>query len=89
MTDESLAQIAASLEKIARHLEILAPVPVAVPPLLGAADAYHWDAAADRLMPVPKVARVPFGLLKGIDRYFTAKGKAPPARRGAEADAER
>lgn len=34
-------------------------------------------------------ARLADGLLKGIDRYFTAKGKAPPARRGAEADAER
>jgi predicted AAA+ superfamily ATPase len=36
-------------------------------PVLGAADAYHWDAAESRLQPVEKVSRVPFGLLKGID----------------------
>jgi predicted AAA+ superfamily ATPase len=45
----------------------MAPAQAAAGPLLTEADAYHWDAAADRLMPVPKVSRVPFGLLKGID----------------------
>lgn len=34
-------------------------------------------------------ARLAEGLLKGLDRYFTAKGKAPSRRRGAAADAER
>jgi len=68
MTDEILTQIAASLERIARQLEVMSPSPPAAGPLLGEADAYHWDAAADRLMPVEKVARIPFGLLKGIDR---------------------
>ncbi|HEY4200495.1 MAG TPA: ATP-binding protein [Devosiaceae bacterium] len=34
---------------------------------LGTANAYHWDAAGGRLMPVDKVSRVPLGLLKGID----------------------
>lgn len=34
---------------------------------LGTATAYHWDASADRLMPVPRVARVPLDLLRGID----------------------
>jgi predicted AAA+ superfamily ATPase len=67
MTDETLTQIAASLERIARRLEALGPAPEPTGPLLTSADAYHWDAAAGRLMPVPKVARVPFGLLKGID----------------------
>ena len=68
MTDEILTQIAASLERIARQLEVMAPAPAEAAPLLGEADAYHWDAAAGRLMPVEKVARIPFGLLKGIDR---------------------
>src|SRR5262249_16028 len=60
-------QIAASLERIARQLEAMAPSAAPTGAALGDADAYHWDAAAGRLMPVPKVARVPFGLLKGID----------------------
>ncbi|MFO0987721.1 MAG: N-acetylmuramoyl-L-alanine amidase [Alphaproteobacteria bacterium] len=34
-------------------------------------------------------AKLAEGLMKGIDRYFAAKGKGAPARRGAEADAER
>jgi len=67
MPDDTLTQIAASLERIARQLEAQAPSGAAKGPILGEADAYHWDAAAGRLMPVPKVARVPFGLLKGID----------------------
>ncbi|HVY51018.1 MAG TPA: ATP-binding protein [Devosia sp.] len=67
MTDETLTQIAASLERIARRLEALGPGPEADGPLLGSADAYHWDAAASRLVAVPRVSRVPFGLLKGID----------------------
>ncbi len=66
MPDETLTQIAASLARIADRLEAMAPsTPVNVP-LLGTADAYHWEAEG-RLLPVPKVARVPFGLLKGID----------------------
>jgi hypothetical protein len=67
MSDQTLTQIAASLERIAVRLEAMAPAPPAKTPVLGDADAYHWDAAKGRLMPVPKVSRVPFGLLKGID----------------------
>jgi len=67
MADDTLTQIAASLERIADRLEALAPSTESKGPVLGAESAYHWDAAANRLMPVPKVARVPFGLLKGID----------------------
>ena len=67
MPDETLTQIAASLERIARRLEAIGPAPDHSGPAVGEADAYHWDAAAGRLMAVPKVARVPFGLLKGID----------------------
>ncbi|HZY68555.1 MAG TPA: ATP-binding protein [Devosia sp.] len=67
MTEPTLTQIAASLQRIADRLEAMAPAERAEAPVLGDADAYHWDPAADRLLPVPKVARVPFGLLKGID----------------------
>jgi len=67
MSDQTLTQIAASLDRIAVRLEAMAPAPPAKTPVLGDADAYHWDAANGRLMPVPKVSRVPFGLLKGID----------------------
>src|SRR5437868_6104566 len=67
MADETLTQIAAALERIAGRLEAMTPPGEAAGPALGAPDAYHWDAGASRLMPVPKVARVPFGLLKGIE----------------------
>ena len=67
MADDTLAQIAASLQRIADRLEALAPSAEPAVPVLGPENAYHWDAADNRLMPVPKVARVPFGLLKGID----------------------
>jgi predicted AAA+ superfamily ATPase len=67
MADETLAQIAASLARIADRLEAMAPASPGSEPAFGSADAYHWDAAAGRLLPVPKVARIPFGLLKGID----------------------
>lgn len=67
MSDVTLTQIAASLERIAHRLDAMAPGTKDGGPVLTDADAYHWDPAADRLIPVPKVARVPFGLLKGID----------------------
>ncbi|RYE71477.1 MAG: ATP-binding protein, partial [Hyphomicrobiales bacterium] len=67
MSDETLAAIAASLAKIAQNLEAIAPAAKPAAPTLGEADAYHWDAASGALQPVPKVSRVPFKLLKGID----------------------
>ena len=67
MPDDTLTQIAASLQRIADRLDAMGPSDEARGPTLGTADAYHWDPAADRLMPVPNVARIPFGLLKGID----------------------
>jgi predicted AAA+ superfamily ATPase len=66
MSDETLAAIAASLARIAQSIEALSPAQKASGPLLGDADAYHWDASGV-LQPVPKVSRVPFKLLKGID----------------------
>jgi uncharacterized protein len=67
MPDDTLTQIAASLERIARQLEAMAPAAAPSGPALGDADAYHWDAADNGLMPVRQVARVAFGLLRGID----------------------
>ena len=62
----SLADIAASLARIAASLSAMTPVPAPPPPALGSADAYHWEAADDHLRPVSRVSRVPIDLLQGI-----------------------
>jgi predicted AAA+ superfamily ATPase len=62
----SLAEIAAALNRIAESLAALAPPPVVAAPALGTADAYHWDAGEAVLRPVPAVSRVPIELLRGI-----------------------
>ena len=64
---KSLSNVAELLDRIASSLEAMAPAGPAGGPALGDANAYHWDAATGRLAPVPKVARVPLELLKGID----------------------
>jgi uncharacterized protein len=64
---ESLASIALLLERIAVSLEAMAPARSTSSPTLTEADAYHWEAAIHRLAPVPRVARVPLALLRGID----------------------
>jgi len=63
MTDTDLTPL---LERIAGALERLAPTPPAAPSL-DAADAFVWQAAGERLLPVASVNRVDFALLKGID----------------------
>ncbi len=60
MTDDSLTRIAEALER-------LAPPPERSPDF-GAADAFLWQVAPDRLAPVPQVSRVDLSLLVGIDR---------------------
>ncbi len=55
------------LSRIAAALERLAPAPQAAPDF-GAADAFHWQTAPDRLVPVPRVSRVDIALLVGVDR---------------------
>jgi hypothetical protein len=55
------------LGRIATALERLAP-PRATAPHWPAADAFVWEAETLSLRPVSHVARVPVGLLKGIDR---------------------
>ena len=68
LTDKDhLAQIAATLGEIAISLKALAPAANKPIPPLGEADAYHWDGDAGVLMAVPRVSRVPLGMLKGID----------------------
>ena len=68
MTDKDhLAQIAATLGEIADVLKALAPQTARSIPVLGEADAYHWDGDAGVLMAVPRVSRVPLAMLRGID----------------------
>lgn len=67
MTTDYSAEIAAALARIADTLEAMRPGAEAEAPVLTDANAYHWDAAADALIPVPKVSRVPLAMLKGID----------------------
>ncbi len=55
------------LIRIAEALERLAPPPPG-PPDLGAADAFVWQPATGRLIPVPQIARVGIALLHGVDR---------------------
>lgn len=62
MTDET-----ALLERIARALERLTPA-LAEPPPWEAAEGFIWDPAKRTLQPLATIARVPIGLLKGIDR---------------------
>lgn len=63
----SLAQIASQLDRIARALETGSGTPedLAIDP---DADAFVWHTQPDKLVPVPSVNRVDFGLLRGIDR---------------------
>ncbi len=65
--DDPVSRQAAALERIAAALERMAPPP-APPPDFAAADAFLWATEPDRLIPVPRVNRVPVGLLVGIDR---------------------
>jgi predicted AAA+ superfamily ATPase len=55
------------LARIADALERMAPAPLAAPDF-GAAQAFVWHVAPDRLDPVARVNRVEVGLLVGIDR---------------------
>jgi predicted AAA+ superfamily ATPase len=58
---------AALLARIADALERIAPPPPPRPDL-DSADAFVWQVGPDRLEPVDRVARIPVGLLVGIDR---------------------
>lgn len=60
MTEDLLTRIAAALER-------MAPAPLAAPDF-GAAEAFVWHTAPDRLEPVARVARVDLSLLVGVNR---------------------
>src|SRR6187549_1080573 len=62
-TDERIAR---ALETIVAHLAATSPASHAASSF-GSADAFVWHPNG-RLAPVPRVARVELGLLKGIDR---------------------
>ncbi len=55
------------LERIAAALERMNPPPLGVPDF-GAADAFVWHVAPDRLDPVANVSRVDLSLLVGVNR---------------------
>ena len=55
------------LERIAAALERMSPAPLPSPDF-GAAGAFVWHVAPDRLDPVPNVSRVDLSLLLGIER---------------------
>jgi len=55
------------LTRIANALERLAPPPPQ-PADFDAADGFTWQSDPERFVPVPRINRVPLGLLKGIDR---------------------
>ncbi len=67
MSDEYSAAILAELGRIAKALEALQPATAKPAPDFSEAEAYHWDASSDTLLPVKKVACVPFERLQGID----------------------
>jgi hypothetical protein len=64
---DHLADISAKLDAIANALKALAPSTPLDAPVLGAANAYHWDGDSGALHPVEQVSRVPLAMLKGID----------------------
>ncbi|HEY6656426.1 MAG TPA: ATP-binding protein [Methyloceanibacter sp.] len=59
------------VERIARALERLAPLPPRKPDF-DKAEAYIWHAEPEAFLPVANVNRVPLSLLKGIDRMRDA-----------------
>ncbi|HZP19165.1 MAG TPA: ATP-binding protein [Bauldia sp.] len=67
MQDKDLETIAERLDRLAKLIERAVP-PAPAEPDFAAADAFVWQTAGHRLVPVAKVNRVPMRLLKGIDR---------------------
>ena len=67
MTNHDLTPV---LERIADALEALGPKPPITPDVDGA-DAFVWHALTGQLSPIPKVNRVAFDLLQGIDQQGT------------------
>jgi predicted AAA+ superfamily ATPase len=59
--------VAEMLSRIAAALERLAPPPPAAPDL-SLAEGFVWQPGPLRLMPVAHIARVPIGLIQGVDQ---------------------
>jgi len=57
----------AALTRIAEALERMSPAPLATPDF-GAAEAFVWHVAPDRLAPVERVSRIDISLLVGVGR---------------------
>ncbi|MGP1253354.1 MAG: ATP-binding protein [Kiloniellales bacterium] len=70
MPSSNVEDLSPLLGRIAEALERLAPPAPAADQQI-AADGYVWDAEAGRPLPVPKINRVAFPLLVGIDRQAT------------------
>jgi len=64
---ELMEEIARSVARIAEGIDALAGVQKTAAIRLTGADAYHWDASTQALVPVEKVNRVPLDLLQGVD----------------------
>ncbi len=62
-----MEEIARSVARIATGIEALSSAPKAAMISLTGADAYHWDAGTNALVPVEKVNRVPLALLQGVE----------------------
>lgn len=67
MNSEQIDDIAHSLRRIARGIEVLSGSGPAPEILVEGADAFHWDSIRSALIAVPQVNRVPLSLLQGID----------------------
>ncbi|MGB1876983.1 MAG: ATP-binding protein [Rhodospirillaceae bacterium] len=72
MTKGDLSEnVETQLGRIADALDRIAPDP-RPKTAINSADAFVWDPGSGGLKPVPKVNRVPFGLLKGIESQAKA-----------------
>jgi len=63
---DQTSRIGAALERIARALDTLAGTTEATAIIEDTINAYLWDGAEQRLIPVPSVNRVPLALLEGV-----------------------
>lgn len=67
MTDRALDSLNDRLDRLIEAVSRLSPPPP--PPAdFAAADCFVWDAERSAPAPVPRVSRVPIGLIKGVDR---------------------
>ena len=63
---DQTSRIGAALERIARALDTIAGTTEATASIEDTINAYLWDGAEQRLLPVRSVNRVPLALLEGV-----------------------